>query len=207
MSRLIAVSGHRGSGKNTTADWLTEKYKYIQVSFAAKLKDMVSALYQVPREDLDHPTRKEMPLVNLPVIPTDAFTEALHSRLQSELSSGYWTPRALCILEGSVKRSVYANYWVKQVLGEVIENPNSRYVITDLRYKSEVDVLNMLFPEVLLLRVERKGLVLTTQDPSERDLDDYPFETRILNHGTIQDLHGTVDLVLNHMGIYVPQEK
>ena len=206
MTRLIALSGYRGSGKDTSAEYMHKRYKFIPVSFAKKLKDMVASIYNISREDLDDTSRKEMPLMQYPAISTDSFTQAIHHKLTDELKSGYWTPRALCILEGSSKRAVHSNFWVRQVMSEVLENPQNRYVITDMRYKSEADTLKMLLPSVQFLRIERPSVVLTTQDPSERDLDDYPFSTRISNHGTHEDLGNTLDLALNHLGIWAPRE-
>lgn len=185
--RLIAVSGWAGSGKDTTSDYLVRKYGYIKLSFARVLKDLVADIYGVPREFLDSPTMKEKPLENLPAIPSDPFTQALHNLLSVELSSGYWTPRALCILEGSVKRSVNANFWTRRIIDEVKGHPNNCYIISDLRYKSEADTLRLLLPEVLLFRIDRH-LSIATQDPSERDLDDYKFDVSISNRNPDKEL-------------------
>lgn len=194
MSRkVIALSGWKQSGKDTVANYLVKEYGFVQLSFAAKLKDMVAQTYGVLREDLDSPTKKEMPLVNLPTIPTDPFTITIHSLLSNELRHGFWTPRALCILEGSIKRSVYPNYWVRSCAEQIINNPTTSYVISDMRYKSEADTLRTLIPSIEMIRIERYANVDTT-DPSERDLDDYALFDRILtNKKLIEDLYISVD--------------
>lgn len=196
LPRVIALSGHRGSGKDTVGSHLAREYGYIPVSFAAPLKDMVSRIYNVPREYMDDRDKKEMPLYNMPVIPSDAFTTAVHGLLSDELRHGFWTPRALCILEGSVKRSVNSSYWVRSVAERILYSPDERFVITDMRYKSEADLLRIMINGIELIRIERKGLVLTTQDPSERDLDDYKFDGTISNSSTIPELQRIVDLYL-----------
>lgn len=193
--KVIALSGWKGSGKDTSADYLAAEYGFVKKSFASKLKDMVAFTYGVPREDLDSPTRKEMPLVNLPVIPTDRFTEAVHHLLRDELKSGYWTPRALCILEGSIKRSVYANYWVRSIASEIIDNPNTNYVISDMRFQSEADTLRILIPDIILVRVDRFDII-STNDPSERDLDNYAFDEKISNTGVREILYTSLDSIL-----------
>lgn len=192
---VIALSGWKGSGKDTSADYLVNEYGFIKKSFAAPLKDMVANLYNVPREDLDSPTKKEMPLVNLPVITTDRFTQTIHTLLQSELSSGYWTPRALCILEGSIKRSVHANYWIRSVATDIINNPENSYVISDMRYCSEADTLKILIPQLITVRVNRFETITTT-DPSERDLDNYKFDYTIENQGVRELLYDTLDAIV-----------
>lgn len=195
--QLLALSGYKGSGKSTVADYLVSAYGYTQISFAAKLKDLVAETYRVPREHLDSPTMKEQPILSLPAIPSDPFTQAIHHMLRDELLSGYWTPRALCILEGSIKRSVNANFWIRDLLAEIQKNPNRSYVISDLRYKSEADIIKMQLPESLTLRIERHLSVATT-DPSERDLDDYKFDIRMSNKFTKrEDLYRTIDMIFS----------
>lgn len=195
MPKLIAISGWKGAGKDTIGLHLMNEYGYRPISFAYELKNMVASIYGVERSWMDDRTRKDMPLMNMPAIPTDAFSRTVHEMLRDELSSGYWTPRALCILEGSVKRSVYANFWVKKVVDIVLSSTNN-YVITDMRYCNEADVLKMLIPSTLTLRVERADHYITTQDPSERDLDNYTFDRTVHNNTTIPDLFRSIDILM-----------
>lgn len=196
MPKLIAVSGWKGAGKDTIGLHLMNEYGYRPISFAYELKNMVASIYGVERSWMDDRTKKDMPLMNMPAIPTDAFSRTIHEMLRDELSSGYWTPRALCILEGSVKRSVYANYWVKKVVEIVLKDHTHNYVITDMRYSNEADVLKMFIPSTLTLRVERADHSITTQDPSERDLDTYKFDRTVHNIGTIPDLFRNIDTIM-----------
>jgi len=198
MSRLIlSLSAWKTSGKDTLADYLVSEYGFKKISFAAKLKDMVAQQYTVPREFMDSPTHKEMPLTHLPVIPSDKTTERLHEMLSMELRSGFWTPRALCILEGSVKRAVHPNYWVRSAVSEIAQYAGGNFVITDMRYKTEADTVNIMYPENKVIRIERYDSSPTT-DPSERDMDDYRFDYTINNKGTKEDLYAQADsLILN----------
>lgn len=198
MPKLIAISGWKGAGKDTIGLHLMNEYGYRPISFAYELKNMVASIYGVERSWMDDRDKKDMPIMNMPAIPTDAFSRAIHELLKDELSSGYWTPRALCILEGSVKRSVHANYWVKKVV-EYMLNDSHNYVITDMRYCNEADVLKMLIPSTLTLRVERADHYITTQDPSERDLDNYKFDRTVHNNGTIPDLFRNIDSIMENL--------
>lgn len=195
MPKLIAISGWKGAGKDTIGVHLMNEYGYRPISFAYELKNMVASLYGVERSWMDDRTKKDMPLMNMPAIPTDAFSRTIHEMLRDELSSGYWTPRALCILEGSIKRSVHANYWVKKVIDYML-NDSHNYVITDMRYSNEADVLKLFIPSTLTLRVERLNHSITTQDPSERDLDNYTFDRIVHNNTTIPDLFRSIDLIM-----------
>lgn len=195
---LLSLSAWKGSGKDTVADHLVSEYNFKKISFAAKLKDMVASTYNVPREFMDLPSQKEQPLLNLPAIPSDGFTETIHQMLRAELSSGFWTPRALCILEGSIKRAVHSNYWVKEAIREIGSNPTQNFVITDMRYKTEADTINMFYPENKVIRIHRFDSSPTT-DPSERDMDDYRPYWTLKNTETKEDLYDQVDYFINNL--------
>jgi hypothetical protein len=185
---VIAISGWRGSGKDTAADFLVGEFGYTKLSFAKPLKDLVAETYGIDRAMLDSASGKETPLQQYPVIPTDAFTATVQERLTSELSSGYWTPRALCILEGSMKRAVHANHWVRRVAGIITGIPDMNFVISDLRYQSEADTLKLLVPEIKLLSLDRFDSI-DTVEASERDLDNYRFDYRITNRKSVEELY------------------
>lgn len=199
LPKLIAISGWKGAGKDTAAGHLVQEYGYRPISFAYELKNMVAQLYGIHRFWMDDRTKKDMPLLNMPVIATDSFSQAIHDMLPDELSSGYWTPRALCILEGSIKRAVYSNYWVKKVVEHVAADYNHNYVITDMRYCNEADTLKIMIPSLKTVRISRAGHSVTTQDPSERDLDNYQFDKVITNDGTISQLDQKIDLFIKEI--------
>ena len=94
----------------------------------------------------------------------------------------FWTPRALAILEGSGKRAADSDHWVKQAVSQM--RPNGKYVLSDVRYQNEIHSLIKAAPNsVVPIRIERFE-TSPSQDPSERDLDNYPFPYSIDNRGS-----------------------
>lgn len=208
--KVLAISGWKGSGKDTLAAYLIEKHGATRVSFADPLKDMVAEEYGIDRLSLDEPSLKESPILSLPVDPKDAFSKMLSEFLVKEFRTAkgkqapkfayenesfrgdfgnfqleklYWTPRALAILKGSSNRSVRSNYWVQKAI-EKAKKVDGLVVISDLRYKSELSQMKEAFGDDLVtMRVERFD-ISPSSDPSERDLDDANFDYRINNRGT-----------------------
>jgi len=208
MSKVIALSGYKQSGKDTIANYLVQEFGYTRLGFADILKDMVAEQYDIQRSWLDDPAFKEKPLPHLPIVTADKFNEVIHNFMAGEFKVfkkedgdavefiKCWTPRALAILEGSVKRSVNSNYWVSRVVKQITANPNSRYVISDLRYRSEIAQLKKaLGDQLLTCRVTRFDSV-DSVDPSERDLDGVEHDCGINNVGTLDDLYVTTEMIL-----------
>lgn len=116
----------------------------------------------------------------------------------SDVAQLYWTPRALCILKGSTNRAVDSNYWVQTAINQIKTESakihlSDNYLITDLRYKNEMNQLRQAFGKNLLtIRVNRFDNCEST-DPSERDLDDGKFDVVLENRGTLEELFNKVE--------------
>lgn len=110
------------------------------------------------------------------------------SNTEGELAQLYWTRRAICILEGSSKRTVDSNYWVNATIKNIDSLPkDSKIVISDLRYRSEMEPLKAAFgKDMISVRINRFETT-ESQDPSERDLDEYEFDIVIENKGTLEE--------------------
>ena len=199
--KVVAISGWKRSGKDTAANYLVEEYGYTRVAFADVLKDMVAEEYNIPRNYCDDPDKKESALEQYPVNPQDAFSTAIVNLMHGEFRTLagkkpsstseqlYWTPRALCILKGSVNRSVTSKFWTQRAINivrtflteDALRDLECNFVISDLRYKSEVAQLREAFGDDLVtIRVNRFDTCEST-DASERDLDDGQFDIVIEN--------------------------
>jgi hypothetical protein len=191
---IIGLSGWKGSGKDLASDILVNEFRFKKISFAKALKDTVSEQYKIPRNSLDDRNLKEAPLFQYPVNSQDDFSKAIIDLLNKEFRPDgngnlYWTPRALAILEGSIKRSVNPRYWTNKVLTQI--KPEDLVVIPDLRYKSEArqirDYAAFIGVNSSLIRINRFD-ESQSNDPSERDLDDYEdFDLIIENRGTVEE--------------------
>lgn len=239
--KVIAISGWKRSGKDTAANLLISE-GYERVAFADVLKDMVAQEYNIPREHCDDPNFKEAPILHLPVSPKDDFSLLIANFMFREFRSAggniamepyvdpsgafmgvmgrdaaqlYWTPRALCILKGSVNRAVTSTFWTERAISQIkyksvgaakitttanaaVESihKSNKFVISDLRYQSEIDQLKAAFGKNLVtVRVERFETSAST-DPSERNLDNAKFDVVLNNKGTLQEFEQKVKELL-----------
>lgn len=123
----------------------------------------------------------------------NSMSESLWSQISSTPSFKtplYWTKRALCILEGSAKRSVDPDFWVTKAITSARESSRELVVISDLRYKSEVSATKMALnnntDKLVTIRINRFDKT-ESNDPSENDLNDATFDYVIENKSTLED--------------------
>jgi hypothetical protein len=209
VATIIALSGWKRSGKDTAAEYLITTYGAKRIAFADPLKDSVAKEFNLDRASIDDPALKEAPILHLPVDPRDKFSKNITHFMRGEFrdqngkrygegsleSIMYWTRRALCILKGSTMRSVDADYWVKQAAA--LATGHQLYVISDLRYTNEANSLKKSNSEVITVRINRFDSS-PSEDPSERDLDNYNFDYVISNTGTLEELNHQLDMILRN---------
>jgi len=94
------------------------EYGYKRAAFADTLKESVSKSYGFPVEWTNAPDKKEAPILSMPAKPQDASSKVIFNLIKPELkdahgrsiaegadeSNLFYTPRALCILEGTMRR-------------------------------------------------------------------------------------------------------
>lgn len=118
--------------------------------------------------------------------------------------SAYHTPRSLAILKGSTNRTVDPNFWIKKAFQKADsvfqEDPNKLLIVTDLRYKSEAAQTLVRFPNALIIRIDRFP-TSPSNDPSERDMDNFSFKYRLDNTGTLENTYLQLDSILKENGV------
>jgi hypothetical protein len=224
--KVLLISGYKRSGKDTVANYLIDNRVFSKVSFAASLKDLTANEFNIERNILDDQNYKESPLTQYPVVAKDSFAKKINDHLKMEFRTLdnkqaidtiyygsklysfygiekepqllYWTPRALMIFIGSVGRAVSPNHWVDRAINISSEN---NLIISDFRYVSEYDRIVELVGEenVVTMRINRFKDVNSVDD-SEKNLDDFNFNSVINNTGTLEELFNKVDKEVKKYG-------
>lgn len=149
---LIAICGHKFSGKSTVARLLHNATGYEVVSFADKLKDVCCVLSGCTREQLEDYDFKENELVPDYLRPYCGNAEKP-------------TFRAFLQRFGSeVMRGVNDNIWIDCTLS----NCGKDAIISDCRFPNEAKAIK-----------ERGGIVIKVVRPDVKAEDSHQSETRI----------------------------
>ena len=142
MGKIIGICGLIGSGKGTVADILVDYHDFQKISFADKVKDGASAIFGWDRALLEGDTDR--------------------SRLWREKEDEFWTnetgssvtPRLVLQLLGTdcMRYGFYDGIWVSLVKKHMVENPNHNYVIPDVRFPNEMNMIREMGGEVWQVR-------------------------------------------------------
>ena len=189
---IIGICGLIGSGKGTVADVLVDEHKFEKISFADKLKDSVSILFDWPRDMLEGET------------PDSRFWREQEDKFWTAETGRSITPRLVLQEFGTdcMRNGFYDGVWVSFVKKKIIDNPDNNFVIPDVRFENEVEVIKSMGgkvwcvkrgPDPLWFR-QYQDLGLEPKDvhPSEWRWANAHFDFNIYNEGTIDDLKSQV---------------
>lgn len=157
IETIVAIYGRRGSGKDVIADALCERAGFVKFKFAKALKSALASLFGLDEATYFEGALKDRPISELGVSPrvlmqwfgTDVMQHGLNE-VAPNVGRRFW----------SDKLKVELLRFAKTERGGV----RSRVVISDVRFRHEVDMLRSTFgrDRVLVVRVDRPSLTATS---------------------------------------------
>ena len=188
---IIGIMGAVGSGKDTCGDYLASTHEFRKVAFAKRVKDVAHAAFGWDRELLEGATAE--------------------SRAWRERVDPVWgfSPRHALQKIGTemFRAHLDADIWVKAVRNELTASPEQNFVITDVRFENEVDMIKALGGHIVYVERGRQP-DWTAEARAGRPYDEscgvhvtdwnsYALTCRadicIFNNGELRDLYTRLD--------------
>jgi hypothetical protein len=163
MQHVVGLIGLKGAGKDTAAGFL-KRLGYQRVAFADKLYLEVANTFSVSLELLQRRETKETPLEVLALKNCrDLRFVAVCRKLDpngtnDEFLSKWRSPRQILQWWGTEYRRKIDkdSYWLDQVRAIIEANPNTNFVITDVRFANEAKFVEEIGGT--LVRIRRPSL-------------------------------------------------
>lgn len=189
---LVLLNGLAGSGKDTVANYLVEKYGFVKVSFGAALKDVLSAIFGWPRELLEGDTEESR-----------KFRDTVDEWWSARLKIPGLTPRLMMQLWGTdvVRNHFHNEMWIaacERKVERVMKEQRKNVVVTDYRFPEERSIRSLACSNehpsrnFMVVRVER-DLPKWAQDLkaklAERQTRDVETAQKIMNELGYTDVH------------------
>ena len=171
--KIIGVSGKSKSGKDTFFEYYAKKKgNVVLVKFAGALKESAAEMLGVSRGNFEDQDFKAQ------MIPTGV--------------NGY-TYRDFLLEYGMMMRKADPNYWVKKAEQSILRQPEYAHVIlTDMRFINEAKMIKGNGGTTIRIDRDVEGI----DHVSDKELDDYKFDIRIDNNGTLEEFYKSIDYLI-----------
>lgn len=174
--KLIGISGLAHTGKDTLANFFKEeKNDMILDSFATPIKDMMINYFGFSREQV-------------------------YNQELKELKDEFWdiTPRKLMQLIGTeMFRKIFRyDVWVKVFEKKVLNNPNDFFIVSDIRFNNEAEMVSRNNGIVIKILRNSDNIVDISHE-SEKGIDDNLVHIFLDNNGNLNDLKKNAIEILN----------
>jgi ribosomal protein S18 len=197
---IISISARCKAGKTTLADQLVP-LGYKKISFADKLKSLVSELYKLNPKDLTDVVKKEQKLAQ-PLIWNKVTADKL-AKMVKATKSLYHEDKtfnsirdAMQIIGTEILRKYDNNFHVKEFAKQI--NDKDLWTCDDARFVNEHETLKEL--GAMCLFVIRPDFDIYYNHDSETNLKRSQFEYVIVNNGTKGKFIKTFNKLINGIG-------
>lgn len=190
---IIGICGLIGAGKDTAADYLVNFHGFKRDSFAASLKDAVSAVFGWERELLEGRTKHAR-----------EWREEIDPWWSIRLSMPSLTPRSVLQLWGTevCRQGFHDSIWIAS-LENRIRKSQDNIVISDCRFPNEIDAIRNVGGRVIRivrgpdpdwfntarLHMDQMKLKYPDVHASEFSWAATEFDAIIENNSSIDDLY------------------
>ena len=195
---IIAFAGLAGTGKDTAAAHLVQRYGFLQAAFADPIRSMALILMEEAGIDaawLTERALKESPMPGLGV-SARALLQTLGTEVGRHLSPDLWTRHMglrLGLAPATYAAEAQGRLWPKQPV-------HDRIVISDCRFENEAAWVGAHGGTVIRLHRHQAGEV--RNHASEAQVLSLPADVDIHNHGlTVDGLHALLDGTMATLGI------
>jgi len=186
--KIIGIAGHAGAGKDTVAEYLTQKYGVAHHSFAANLKAACAAAFNLPVFFFNEEPMKSQddhkwlvsPRKIAQFVGTELFRDSI-SKLCPHLEYGFWVESLRDKLDALITASVVS--------------------ISDVRFQDEANwIMNSGGILIRLTRDGADGKVGISGHASESgfDVSSYPAKRvfNITNNSTKEELYAQLNPII-----------
>jgi hypothetical protein len=179
---MIGIVAPKQSGKDTSADYLVQKYNYEKQSFANPLKQCCKAMFSLSDAQLNDPILKET--------PDDRWFGATPRTILQFVGTNLFRNQLNEIMPNINKDvHIYAfKNWYEN-------NKNKKIVIADVRFLNEAEFVKQ--NNGILIKINRNTKQPTDNHQSEIELQSIKCDYIIDNNGTLEELYCKIDEIIN----------
>lgn len=182
--KLIGITGKKQHGKDTLGQFFVNNYDFERLAFADALKEACRHIFGFTEEQLYGNKKEDIdefwgvsPRTVYQYVGTDLFREQMYKIIPK------------------TGKNIWVDVIKKQILDKWKKNPNICFVITDVRFDNEVDMIRKMGG--IMIKVVRSIENSDDNHPSESNVDSLSVDHIVLNNGSKTTMYNNIISYLN----------
>lgn len=163
---VLGLVGKKGSGKDTVADYLVEKYGYQKYAFAGRLKKVVAHLFDIPETSMSCAHQKEEIDPRWGLSPRQMMQQVGTDLVRNHYGDDFWIR--------------HYRFWLASALSS-----SPHIVVSDVRFQNEADVI--LEQGGILLRIVRPSMNKTKKGEEDTHISETELDSLRGVHGVVEN--------------------
>jgi hypothetical protein len=185
LSKIIGVSGRKYSGKDTLGEYLVKHHGYTRLAFADALKEATKNIFGFSDEQVYGNKKEEI----------DTFWKISPREVLQHLGTNIFRNNMKEILP-NVGNDLWIYVVKRKILQKLEEEPDAKFVITDVRFPNEVDFIKSIGGMTIKLKRETEKNQFYNHE-SEMQIDTLVTTYEFDNNKSKEELFEQINLILS----------
>jgi hypothetical protein len=178
--KVIGITGRKYNGKDTLGNLFVSNFGYKKLAYANPLKEACRCIFNFNDDQL-YGDKKEIEDEFWHVTPRKVFqyvgTDMFRTHIKEVIPH--------------VENNIWVEVVKKQILDDWKHDPNSKFVVTDVRFPNEAKMIQDLGGIVVRVRRDCVNTDIDTH-PSELMIEQLDVDYELPNNGTVDELYNNM---------------
>lgn len=174
---IIGITGRKYNGKDTLGKLFVDEYGFKQLAYADPLKDVCKIIFGFTDEQLYGSKKEEL----------DNFWKITPRTALQFVGTNLFREQSIKLLP-YIDKNIWVEVMKKKILDEWEKNPSTKFVITDIRFQNEAQLVKDF--NGIVIRVTR-NIMNTNIDnhASEAMIDNLDVDYDVTNNESIEKMY------------------
>jgi|SaaInlStandDraft_1057018.scaffolds.fasta_scaffold175378_2 dephospho-CoA kinase len=183
---LLGLTGKKGSGKDTFADYIVKKYGFIKLAFADQLRNILKVTFNWTDEHFNR-ENKEKECKEWKITPREAMqvmgTEVLRELFNNKINT-------------TIKNNKYS-YHIKCIHNMIIKLKGKNIIISDIRFQDEIEYIKSMDGLIIAINKNVNNNKFSNHKSENQNLKKIDFEME--NDNSLDSFFENIDTLIKHL--------
>lgn len=178
---IIGFSGKKGIGKNFYSNYLIKNHNFKEISFAYPLKKSLQIILNLSNEEVNGKLK-------------DEYNEKYNCYNRELLQ---WLGTDIFREEFNKKFNYKGSVWVDNVENILKNNKNTNYVITDIRFQNEIDMIHKYNGIIINISDNNNNINENKLNQHKSENQELTYDYKIINTKTLENTKNNYKMLDN----------